>query len=59
MTGCCIDKTCTPETCMQLPDCLTCRDCFYCNRCVTMFGAKPENTYCQFYPRRFREDTEK
>jgi len=59
MANCCIDFTCTPETCMELPNGLTCRDCFYCNRCVTMFGAKPENTKCEFYPRRFREDTDR
>lgn len=39
---------------MLLPDGKACRDCRHQRRCVAMFGAKPENTWCDFAPSRFR-----
>lgn len=55
MQGCCADKKCTPETCMDLPAGKTCGDCVREYRCCAIFGHKPEDTYCDWFPRRFRE----
>lgn len=55
MQGCCADKSCTPQTCMDLPENKTCAQCVHERRCVTLFGAKPENAWCDFFPRRFVE----
>lgn len=61
--GCCIDRDyegarrCNEQTCMNLPDEKTCGDCVHETRCTTIFGAKSENSYCQFFPRRFREES--
>jgi hypothetical protein len=56
--GCCVDRKygcgCTDETCMNLPDGKTCGDCVHLRRCVAIFGHKPEDTYCDFFPRRFQ-----
>ena len=41
--------------CMDLPDGKTCADCVHVSRCVMMFGAKPENTFCGWEPIRFKE----
>lgn len=38
---------------MKLPEGKTCADCLHCRKCTSMFGAKPENNYCDFYPVRF------
>jgi len=55
--GCCTDKKygkgCTPATCMSLPEGQWCATCVHTDRCVKIFGAKPENTWCDFFPRRF------
>jgi hypothetical protein len=55
--GCCVDKKygcgCVEATCMNLPAGQTCGTCRHEKRCVGMFGAKRENDYCQFFPRRF------
>ena len=51
--GCCIDKTYTRKTCMNLPDGFTCGDCFHETRCCSIFGHKPSDTYCDFFPNRF------
>ncbi len=55
--GCCDDrkygKGCNVDTCMQLPQGKTCVDCAHLSRCVAIFGHKPEDTYCDFFPRRF------
>lgn len=51
--GCCVDKKCTPETCMDLPSGKTCGDCYHCDRCCLIFGHKPEDTSCDWFPRRF------
>lgn len=53
MQGCCVDKACNPGTCMDLPDGLTCGDCFHEERCCAIFGHVPEDTYCDWFPRRF------
>lgn len=51
--GCCSDKACTPETCMELPPGLTCADCFSIKRCKAIFGHTETDTYCDWFPRRF------
>lgn len=64
--GCCVDRVyedhgfqfsrgCGDDTCMTLPEGMTCGACVHENRCVAIFGAKPENTTCGFFPRRFRK----
>lgn len=55
MQGCCVDKECTPETCMELPAGKMCGDCVHERRCCLMFGHKPSDTYCDWFPRKFRE----
>lgn len=52
--GCCVDRACQPHTCMALPAGKTCADCVHVERCVTMFGIKPESAICDFYPRRYQ-----
>ena len=57
--GCCADKkfggklACNDDTCMQLPEGVTCDDCVSFKRCSAMFGAFPGRDYCDFFPRRF------
>lgn len=53
--GCCVDQKCTPETCMALPEGKTCGGCIHIRRCKAMFGHVETDTYCDWYPRRFRE----
>ncbi len=59
MHGCCVDKKygkgCTPATCMGLPAGKTCGDCGYFGHCRAMYGHKAADTYCDFFPRRFRQ----
>lgn len=55
--GCCVDKSCTPETCMGLSG-KTCGDCVHAERCVAMYGKRREDISCDFFPRKFREKTE-
>ncbi len=38
---------------MKLPENKACSDCAHCKRCCAMFGVKPENRECDFYPVRF------
>jgi hypothetical protein len=38
---------------MALPAGETCGACVHAPRCTALFGAQPENDYCQFFPRRF------
>lgn len=54
MNGCCVDKSCTTVTCMNIPDGNECDDCAHWHKCLSMFGAEPGNTSCQFFPRKFR-----
>lgn len=53
MKGCCVDKKCSPETCMNLPEGKTCGDCVFVDRCVAIFGHTPEDKYCDWFPRKF------
>ena len=53
MQGCCVDKKCTPGTCMDLPTGTTCGDCVHERRCCSIFGHKPSDTYCDWFPRKF------
>lgn len=55
--GCCADKACTDATCMELPTGKTCGHCVHERRCCAMFGHTPEDTYCDWFPRRFRDVT--
>ena len=41
---------------MLLDDGITCSDCVNCIKCVGIFGSKPTDDKCQFYPTRFRRD---
>ena len=44
-----------PHETVDLPPGKTCADCYYVKRCVALFGAKPENDFCDFLPVAFRE----
>jgi len=57
MNGCCVDKSCTQETCMRLPEGRACGDCHHIGKCALMFGKKPEDTSCDFFPRSFVDKT--
>ncbi len=37
---------------MLLMDGKTCSDCIRCEKCCTLFGSKPTNTSCEWYPSR-------
>lgn len=51
--GCCADKACTHETCMQLPTGKTCGDCVHLKHCSAFYAHTPVDSYCDFFPRRF------
>ena len=51
--GCCTDKACTRDTCMELPAGTTCGDCYHIARCKAIYGHTETNTYCDWFPRRF------
>lgn len=51
--GCCTDKVCTPETCMELPEGKMCEDCARFSWCAKMGCATPRRTSCDWFPRRF------
>jgi hypothetical protein len=38
---------------MDLPEGKTCGDCVNVSLCTKMYGAKPENIWCDFSPSRF------
>lgn len=52
--GCCADKACTLATCMALPADTTCGDCANFKHCATFYAHKADDTYCDFFPRRFK-----
>ena len=54
--GCCYDG-CTTETCMNLPEGKTCGDCAHGPRCFAMFGHQAVYTYCDWFPRKFKDRT--
>ncbi|EQB05040.1 hypothetical protein L286_09760 [Sphingobium sp. HDIP04] len=39
---------------LSLPAGKTCGDCFHIRRCKAMFGHVETDTYCDWYPIRFR-----
>lgn len=43
---------------MALPKGLTCGDCVHIARCQSIFGHVPEDTYCDWFPRKFRPVTD-
>ena len=49
----CESKDNCERQCMKLPEGKTCNDCSHVERCISMFGAKRENTSCGFEPIRF------
>jgi len=51
--GCCNDKACTKDTCMELPGGVTCEACRHFPRCNGIYGMKADSTNCDFFPRRF------
>jgi len=53
--GCCCDKSCTPDTCMVLPDGKTCGMCAYSTRCLVCGFTRPERRVCDWFPRRYRD----
>ena len=53
--GCCIDGDCTPDNYMDLPKGETCANCVHVKYCCSTFGATPTNTYCGWFPRKFRK----
>lgn len=53
--GCCHDSSCDEKTCMVLPEGKTCGDCVHMSRCKVMFGHVETDTYCDWFPRKFRE----
>lgn len=42
---------------MQLPPGKTCADCVHTARCCAMFGHVPEDTYCDWWPSKYRART--
>jgi hypothetical protein len=58
MYGCCSSKRCTKDTCMKLPDGVTCGDCSNIKRCSYLCGHTEKDTYCDWFPRRFKEATD-
>ena len=56
MQGCCYDKACTKDTCMDLPEGETCGTCYHLPRCSAFgFTSSAENKNCDFFPRRFHK----
>jgi len=53
--GCCHAGDCTPQTCMRLPGNATCEQCFRFPFCLELIGIGPDNTVCDWFPRRFQE----
>lgn len=64
LPGCCVDGSCHPNyigedsenegDCMRLPYGVRCEHCTHVVRCVTMFGKKPTDDTCDWFPRKFR-----
>jgi len=54
--GCCLDKKCSPTTCMELPTGKTCGDCRSFQRCKGFLGRTGQETSCDWFPRVFREN---
>lgn len=52
--GCCADKACTDQTCMQLPKGSTCGGCLHFRHCATFYAHEASDCYCDFFPRRFK-----
>ena len=42
--GCCADKACAPQTCMELPAGQTCGDCGRFGYCKAIVGMTAEST---------------
>lgn len=44
---------------MKLPEGRTCDECYAFKFCKGLFGCKPDNTECDYYPVRFKPVQEK
>lgn len=53
--GCCTDRACDAQTCMQLPAGKTCDVCVWFYRCSIFGFTTAGSDSCDFFPRRFRE----
>ena len=53
--GCCADKACNSENCMGLSAGKTCGDCLHFKHCEAFYAHTASDTYCDFFPRRFKE----
>ena len=51
--GCCIDKACKPDTCMELPAGVRCDDCGRFSGCLRFGVTKTGHTHCDWFPRQF------
>ena len=51
--GCCIDKACKPDTCMELPADVRCDDCRRFSGCLRFGVTKTGQTNCDWFPRKF------
>lgn len=51
--GCCVDKACTSETCMILPEGMRCGYCVHAQRCSQIYGQSMDSARCQWFPRKF------
>lgn len=51
--GCCADNACTQASCMALPAPTTCGECANFKHCAAFYAHKADDTYCDFFPRRF------
>ena len=53
--GCCVDRSCNPETCMSLPRGETCGNCVSFMICSKLVGPQFSNDFCDWFPRRFKK----
>lgn len=53
--GCCIDSKCNENTCMNLPEDKKCGDCIHIIKCKMIYGHIESDTYCDWFPRKFRQ----
>lgn len=54
--GCCVEESCDPSTCMQLPPGATCGGCLHLLRCEGLgIVDEPQRAQCDWFPRRYEE----
>jgi hypothetical protein len=52
--GCCVDKECNSETCMDLPDGKTCDSCERFGACLMLGITWTRRRSCDWFPRKYR-----